>query len=186
MLRKNPSGISPQVSEKAFIDPTAIICGHVVIEDNVFVGPYAVIRADEVNAQGQMEPIVIQRDSNIQDGVVIHSKSGAAVTIGQRTSIAHRSIIHGPCTVGDDVFIGFNSVVFQSHVHDGCVVRHNCVIDGLDLPAKMHVPPMTNIGPHFDLKQIAQVPPDYSSFSESVVAANNWLVEGYKKLANEL
>lgn len=186
MLRKNPSGISPQVSEKAFVDPTAIICGHVIIEDNVFVGPYAVIRADEVNAQGKMDPILIQRDSNIQDGVVIHSKSGAAVTIGQRTSIAHRSIIHGPCTVGDDVFIGFNSVVFQSHVHHGCVVRHNCVIDGLDLPAKVHVPPMTNIGPHFDLAQIEQVPPDYSSFSESVVAANHWLVEGYKKLANEL
>ena len=75
MLRKNPSGLSPQVSEKAFIDPTAIICGHVIIEDNVFVGPYAVIRADEVDADGKMEPIIIQRDSNIQDGVVIHSKS---------------------------------------------------------------------------------------------------------------
>lgn len=186
MLRKNPSGISPQVSEQAFIDPTAIICGHVIIEENVFVGPYAVIRADEVDANGQMEPIVIQRDSNIQDGVVIHSKSGAAVTIGERSSIAHRSIIHGPCTVGDDVFIGFNTVIFQSHVHDGCVIRHNCVVDGLDLPAQLHVPPMTNIGPHFDLRQIAQVPADYSSFSESVVSANNWLVKGYKRLANEL
>jgi carbonic anhydrase/acetyltransferase-like protein (isoleucine patch superfamily) len=186
MLRKNPSGLSPQVSEKAFIDPTAIICGHVIIEDNVFVGPYAVIRADEVDADGKMEPIIIQRDSNIQDGVVIHSKSGAAVTIGQRTSIAHRSIIHGPCQVGDDVFIGFNSVVFRSHINNGCVIRHNCVIDGLDLPPTMHVPPMTNIGPDFDLNQIEQVPPDYSSFSESVVAANNWLVEGYKKISNEL
>ncbi|MDO6563418.1 DapH/DapD/GlmU-related protein [Amphritea sp. 1_MG-2023] len=186
MLRKNPSGLSPDVSTKAFIDPTAIICGHVIIEDNVFVGPYAVIRADEVDAAGHMEPIIIQRDSNIQDGVVIHSKSGAAVTIGQRTSIAHRSIIHGPCKVGDDVFIGFNSVVFRAHIHDRCVIRHNCVIDGLDLPFKLHVPPMTHIGPDFDLNQIEQVPPDYSSFSESVVAANHGLIEGYKKIANEL
>lgn len=186
MLRRNPSGDTPEVSEKAFIDPTAVICGRVIIEDNVFVGPYAVIRADEVDEQGEMQPITIRRDSNIQDGVVIHSKSGAAVTIGERTSIAHRSIIHGPCEVGDDVFIGFNSVVFRSHVHNGCVIRHNCVIDGLDLPAKMHVPPMTNIGPNFDLNQIEQVPPDYASFSESVIAANHWLVEGYKKLSNEL
>ena len=186
MLRKNPSGLSPQVSEKAFIDPTAIICGYVIIEDNVFVGPYAVIRADEVDADGNMEPIIIKKDSNIQDGVVIHSKSGAPVVVGQRTSIAHRSIIHGPCEVGDDVFIGFNSVVFRSHIKNGCVVRHNCVIDGLDLPEQMHVPPMTNIGPSFDLEQIEQVPPDYSSFSESVVAANHYLVEGYKKIANEL
>jgi len=90
MLRRNPSGHMPQVSETAFIDPTAIICGKVIIEDNVFIGPYAVIRADEVNEQGEMQAILIKRDTNIQDGVVIHSKAGASVTIGERSSIAHR------------------------------------------------------------------------------------------------
>ena len=143
------------------------------------------IRADETDESGQMQPIIIKRDSNIQDGVVIHSKAGAAVTIGARTSIAHRSIIHGPCTVGDDVFIGFNTVVFLTEIGDGCVIRHNCVIDGMNLPDKFHVPPMTNIGPEFDLNSIDRVPPEYSSFSESVVSANHTLVEGYKKLANE-
>lgn len=186
MLRKNPSGHFPNVSEKAFVDPTAIICGKVIIEDNVFIGPYAVIRADEINDEKDMEPIIIKRDSNIQDGVVIHSKSGAAVIVGERTSIAHRSIIHGPCEVGDDVFIGFNSVVFQAKIRNGCVVRHNCVIDGLNLPEKFHVPPMTSIGPGFDLHSITKVPPEYSTFSESVVSANHYLVQGYKKLANEL
>lgn len=186
MLRKNPTGHYPQVSSKAFIDPTAIVCGNVIIEDNVFVGPYAVVRADEVNDQGEMEPIIIKRDSNIQDGVVIHSKAGAPVEIGERTSIAHRSIIHGPCTVGDDVFIGFNTVIFRTEIGNGCVVRHNCVIDGLDLPDKFHVPPITNIGPGFDLNSISKVPPEYSSFSESVVSANHTLVEGYKQVMNEL
>ncbi len=121
MLRKNPTGHYPDVSAKAFIDPTAIICGRVIIEENVFVGPYAVIRADEVDENGEILPIIIKRDSNIQDGVVIHSKAGAAVTIGERTSIAHRSIIHGPCSVGNDVFIGFNSVIFRTHISPGCV-----------------------------------------------------------------
>ena len=186
MFRKNPSGFMPVVSENAFIDPTAIICGKVIIEDNVFVGPYAVIRADEVDDSGEMEPIIIKRDSNIQDGVVIHSKSGAGVIVGERTSIAHRSIIHGPCEVGDDVFIGFNTVVFQTKISDGCVVRHSCVVDGLDLPEKFHVPPMTHIGPGFDLDSISKVPPEYSTFSESVVSANHYLVRGYKKLSNEL
>lgn len=186
MLRKNPSGSLPVVSESAFIDPTAIICGKVIIEDNVFIGPYAVIRADEVDETGGMEPIIIKRDSNIQDGVVIHSKSGAAVTVGERTSIAHRSIVHGPCEIGDDVFIGFNSVVFRTKIDDGCVVRHNCVIDGLNLPEKFHVPPMTNIGPGFDLESITKVPAEYSTFSESVVSANHDLIQGYKRLANEL
>ena len=72
MLRRNPSGHMPNVSETAFIDPTAIICGKVIIEDNVFIGPYAVIRADEVNEQGDMEAIVIKRDTNIQDLSLIH------------------------------------------------------------------------------------------------------------------
>lgn len=176
----------PQVSETAFIDPTAIICGKVIIEDNVFIGPYAVIRADETNEQGDMEAIVIKRDTNIQDGVVIHSKAGASVIIGERTSIAHRSIVHGPCEVGNDVFIGFNSVVFNAVIEEGCVVRHNCVIDGLDLPQHFHVPPMTNIGADFDLNSISKVPPEYSAFSESVVSANHTLVQGYRRIANEL
>lgn len=186
MLRKNPSGIRPVVSESAFIDPTAIICGKVIIEDNVFIGPYAVIRADEIDENGEMEPIIIKKDSNIQDGVVVHSKSGALVVVGERTSIAHRSIIHGPCEVGNDVFIGFNTVVFNTKIENGCVVRHNCVIDGMNLPEKFHVPPMTNIGPGFELASISKVPPEYSTFSESVVSANHYLVQGYKKLANEL
>ena len=185
MIRKNPSGNLPKVSQEAFVDPTAIICGKVVIEKNVFVGPYVVIRADEVDANGDMQPIIIGHDSNIQDGVVIHSKDGAAVTIGARTSIAHRSIVHGPCQIGDDVFIGFNSVVFNTKIGSGCVIRHNSVIDGLDLPERFHIPPMSNIGPGFDLNTIEKVPPKYSEFSESVVSANNMLVEGYKRLSNE-
>lgn len=103
MIRKNPSGDLPRIAESAYVDKTAIICGKVVIGENVFVGPYAVIRADEVDDSGEMKPITIGANSNIQDGVVIHSKSGAAVTIGEFSSIAHRSIVHGPCTVGNRV-----------------------------------------------------------------------------------
>src|ERR1700677_4464635 len=98
MLRRNPHGDFPQVKESAYVDQTAIICGKVIIGDNVFIGPYAVIRADELDAKGELEPIIIGANSNIQDGVVIHSKAGGLVKIGEYTSIAHRSIIHGPCT----------------------------------------------------------------------------------------
>lgn len=185
MLRKNPAGHYPQVSSDAYVDNTAILCGKVIVEANVFIGPYAVIRADEINEQGDMEPIIIGRDSNVQDGVIIHSKGGARVTIGQRTSIAHRSIIHGPCSIGADVFIGFNSVLFNCEVGNGCVVRHNSVIDGCDIPERFHVPSMMRIGPGFDLSSIPKVDPEYASFSESVIAANHYLVKGYKNLSNE-
>lgn len=185
MIRRNPSGHLPVIAESAYVDSTAIICGKVIIHDNVFVGPYAVIRADEVNENGEMDPISIGANSNIQDGVVIHSKSGAAVTIGENSSIAHRSIIHGPCTVGDRVFIGFNSVLFNCTVGDGCVVRHNAVVDGCDLPTGFYVTSTQRIGPRTDLSQLPKVSVSATEFSEDVARTNIDLVRGYKSLQNE-
>ena len=63
MIRRNPSGDLPVVPESAFVDPTAIICGKVILGERVFVGPYVVIRADEVDEAGSMEPIVIGDES---------------------------------------------------------------------------------------------------------------------------
>ncbi len=183
MFRANPAGFTPQVSSTAYVDPTAMVIGHVIIEDNVFVGPYAVIRADEIDPNGNILPIIIKRDSNIQDGVVIHSLAGAAVTIGERTSIAHRAIVHGPCMIGDDVFIGFNSVVFRTQIASGCIIRHTCVIDNIDLPYPVHVPPMSNLGPGFDFTTLPELTPEYKQFSSSVVAANEYLVKGYKRIS---
>jgi len=181
----NPRGDLPQVHASAFVDPTAILCGRVVVHENVFIGPYAVIRADEVDEDGYKEPITIGADSNIQDGVVIHSKSGAAVTIGERTSIAHRAIVHGPCTVGDDVFIGFNGALFNCTVAQGCVVRHNAVLDGCRLPPDFYVPSTERIGFRTDLATIPKVTVAAYEFSEDVARTNNALVQGYKRFQNE-
>jgi len=185
MVRKNPRGDLPVIHESAYVDKTAIICGKVIIQENVFIGPYAVIRADEVKPDGDMDPIIIGAHSNIQDGVVIHSKAGGLVQIGEYTSIAHRSIVHGPCIVGNRVFIGFNSVLFNCNVHDGCVVRHNCVLDGCELPNNFYVPSTTKVNYNTDLSTIPKVSAEASDFSEDVVRANIELVQGYKKLSNE-
>jgi carbonic anhydrase/acetyltransferase-like protein (isoleucine patch superfamily) len=185
MIRRNPNGDIPQVHEAAFVDPTAILCGKVVVGENVFIGPYAVIRADEVNADGDMEPIVIGANSNIQDGVVIHCKAGGGVTIGQGTSIAHRSIVHGPCNVGDNVFVGFNSVLFNCSVGDGSVIRHNSVVEGCNVPPGFYIPSTVNIHSDDELAKIERVTPDVTGFSESVAQANNELVKGYKRIRNE-
>ncbi|NTX28589.1 carbonate dehydratase [Burkholderia pyrrocinia] len=185
MIRKNPRGDLPQIHPSAFVDPTAILCGLVIVEENVFIGPYAVIRADETDAGGRIAPIVIGAHSNIQDGVVIHSKSGASVTIGRHTSIAHRAIVHGPCKVGDGVFVGFNSVLFNCMIDDGCVVRYNAVVDGCHLPPGFYVRSTERIGPETDLAALPQVTADASEFSEDVARTNNALVLGYKHIQNE-
>lgn len=185
MIRRNPTGHLPVVHETAFVDPTAILCGKVIVEENVFIGPYAVIRADEVDEDGDMEPILIGANSNIQDGVVIHCKAGGGVTIGRNTSIAHRSIVHGPCTVGDNVFIGFNSVLFNCTVGDGSVIRHNSVVEGCSVPSGFYIPSTVNIHSDAELASIERVTPDVASFSESVVEANRELVKGYRRIRNE-
>jgi len=185
MIRKNPSGHLPVVHDTAFVDPTAILCGKIIVEENVFIGPYAVIRADEVDDNGEMEPIVIGAHSNIQDGVVILGKAGGGVTIGRSTSIAHRSIVHGPCTVGDNVFVGFNSVLFNCVVSDGSVVRHNSVVEGCTVPPGFYIPSTANIHSDADLATIERVSPQAADFSESVAQANHELVKGYKRIRNE-
>lgn len=185
MIRRNPNGDVPVVHESAFVDPTAILCGKVIVEANVFIGPYAVIRADEVDENGDMEPIVIGAGSNIQDGVVIHCKAGGGVVIGSESSIAHRSIVHGPCRVGDNVFIGFNSVLYNCTVGDGSVVRHNAVVEGCNVPARFYIPSTTNIHSDAELATIQPVTQDQTGFSESVAQANHELVKGYKRIRNE-
>jgi carbonic anhydrase/acetyltransferase-like protein (isoleucine patch superfamily) len=185
MIRRNPSGHLPVVHESAFVDPTAILCGKVIVEENVFIGPYAVIRADEVDENGDMEPIVIGANSNIQDGVVIHCKAGGGVTIGRGTSIAHRSIVHGPCTVGDSVFVGFNSVLFNCVVGSHSVIRHNSVVEGCEVPHGFYIPSTANIHCDADLATIEPVTAQAADFSESVAQANNELVKGYKRIRNE-
>ena len=184
MLRKNPRGDYPEVHESAFVDPTAILCGLIKVGPNVFIGPYAVIRADEVDENGEMEPIVIGANSNIQDGVAIHSKDGASVTIGEHTSIAHRSIVHGPCVVGSHVFIGFNSVLFNTTVGDNAVVRHNCVVDGHDIPPSFYLPSATLVSRATDLNKLKTVPDDAREFSESVMHTNVSLACAYRKVQN--
>lgn len=185
MLRKNPRGDYPVVHETAFVDPTAILCGLITVDAHVFIGPYAVIRADEVDEEGHMEPIVIGANSNIQDGVVIHSKDGAAVTIGAHTSIAHRSIVHGPCQVGGHVFIGFNTVLFNCAVGDNAVVRHNCVVDGQDIPEGFYLPSATVVTRATDLNALRGVPQAAREFSESVIHTNVNLAQAYRRIQNE-
>lgn len=56
MIRKNPRGDLPHIRESADVDQTAILCGKVIIEENVFVGPYAVIRGFYVSSTLRIGP----------------------------------------------------------------------------------------------------------------------------------
>jgi len=77
-------------------------------------------------------------------------------------------------------------VLFNCRVGARCVVRHNAVVDGCELPAGFYVPSTLRIGPSTDLAAIPRVSAAASEFSEDVARTNVELVRGYKALQNEL
>ncbi len=177
MIQRNHAGDKPRVDPTAFIHPSAVIIGNVRIGENVFVGPNAVIRADETCAEGKVEAIVIEPEVNIQDGVIIHSLGGSGVRIGRGASVAHGAVVHGPCDVGEGCFIGFNSVVFKSTLHDGVVVLHQSLVEGVTINAGMHVPSMTAVRNEADVRGLRPASAELTAFAEKVRRTNIFLAE---------
>jgi len=117
-IRPNLVGDRPRIHPDSLIDPSAQIIGNVIIEKDVFVGPLAVIRADERGPDGKVMPIVIGEEVNIQDGVIIHCHGGTSVTIGARSSVAHGVTIHGPCTIGEECFLAVRATIYNATLED--------------------------------------------------------------------
>ncbi len=179
-IRKNPNGDLPVIDPTAYIDPTAQIIGRVSIGAKVYVGPNAVIRADETDADGQVHSIEIGAESNVQDGVIIHALGGTQVTVGQRTSLAHGCVIHGPCKLGNDCFVGFRAVVYKSQLGDGGFVHAGAIIQGVDLDGNAIVSAGTTVLSQEDVKNlVTKAGETEREFNNKVVAANLTLAKGY-------
>lgn len=175
-LRPNPRGELPQVAASAFLDPSAQVVGNVRIGEEVFVGPGAVIRADEPGSS-----IEIGDRSNVQDRVVIHALEGSKVTIGSETSLAHGCIIHGPCTIGSGCFIGFGSVVFNAVLGDGVVVKHLAVVEGVEIDAGRVIALGSSVENSEKAKMLEPACEEDARFASKVVAANLSLLRGYRE-----
>ena len=178
MILQNPQRQKPHISDTAWISETAVVVGNVTIEDDVFVAPNAVIRADESGSS-----IVVGKGSNVQDNVVIHSLSKSEVVIGNSTSLAHGCIVHGPCRIGEGCFIGFGAVVFDCEIGDDTLILHNSTVRGVAIPSGKVVPDGTTITQQDDVKRVEDITPDLVEFKRSVINANMELLDGYRKLA---
>lgn len=184
-LRSDPYGNRPEVDPTAYIDATAQVIGYVRIGALVYIGPGAVIRADEADGQGKVAPIEIGSECNVQDGVIIHALAGTEVVVGRRSSLGHGCIIHGPCTVGEGCFVGFGAKLFDATLGDGVYVGMGAVIQGVELASESLVPPTAPIlSQDHVIKYISAASPADHAFMEKVVAANLSLVEGYSRLDN--
>jgi carbonic anhydrase/acetyltransferase-like protein (isoleucine patch superfamily) len=120
----------PQIHPTAFIASTAAVMGDVTIAEEASVWYQTVLRGD-------MAPIVIGSQSNIQDGTIVHVDEGVPCTVGQRVAVGHRVILHG-CTVGDDCLIAMGSVLLNGVlIGEGSVVAAGAVVpEGMQVPPK--------------------------------------------------
>jgi phenylacetic acid degradation protein len=122
-------GVVPVVDPTAFVHPSAVLIGDVVVEAGAYVGPLASLRGD-------MGAIVVGEGANVQDGCVLHCFPGRQTVLGPGGHVGHGAVLHG-CQVGADSLIGIGAVVM-----DGVVVgarafigAHSFVPADTDVPA---------------------------------------------------
>lgn len=130
MILSLPGDRTPRIDAEAWIAPGATVVGDVALEPGASVWYGAVVRADNA-------PIVIGRDSNLQDNVSAHVDPAFPLTVGARVSVGHNAVLHG-CTIEDDVLIGMSATVMNgARIGTGSLVAAGAVVtQGADIPPR--------------------------------------------------
>jgi carbonic anhydrase/acetyltransferase-like protein (isoleucine patch superfamily) len=117
------------VGAGAWTAPSATICGRVTLGALASVWFGCVLRGD-------LEPITIGPETNVQDLTVVHVDRGYPTVVGRRVTIGHRAVIHG-CSVGDEAVIGMGAVILSgSRIGAGALVAAGAVVrEGFEVPA---------------------------------------------------
>ena len=98
-------GVVPVIDSSAFVHPSAVLIGNVVVGPRCYVGPLASLRGD-------FGRIILEAGSNLQDSCVMHSFPGQDAIIEADGHVGHGAILHG-CRVGRNALIGMNSVIMD-------------------------------------------------------------------------
>ncbi len=118
-----------KVAPSAWIAPNAIVVGDVTLGDEASIWFGCVVRGD-------IAPIRIGKQSNVQDGCILHVGSTHPCILGDRVSLGHGAIVHG-ATVEDDCLIGMRATVLN-----GAVIGKGSIVGaGALVPENMVVPP---------------------------------------------
>ena len=123
-------GLSPQLPESGryWIAPDAHVIGNVRLGEDVGIWFGSVVRGDN-------DLIVIGERTNLQEGVMMHTDPGFAMTLGAEVTVGHHAILHG-CTVGDGSLIGMGATVLNgARIGAGCLVGANALVtEGKEFP----------------------------------------------------
>jgi len=122
-------GLIPVVDPTAFVSPTAVLIGDVIIGAGVYIGPGAVLRGD-------FGRITVAAGSNIQDTCVLHTLPNGDTVIEADGHIGHGAILHG-CRICRNALIGMGAVIM-----DNSVIGESAIVAAQAfIKARMQVPP---------------------------------------------
>jgi phenylacetic acid degradation protein len=111
-------GITPVVHPSAFVHPSAVLIGDVIVGAGAYIGPCACLRGD-------FGRIVVEEGANIQDTCMLHGFPGKDTVVGAEATIGHGAVLHG-CVVRRGALVGMNCVV-----NDNAEVGEDAVVAAL-------------------------------------------------------
>ena len=122
------------LSTRLVIDPSAWVAPTAVLRGEVTIGPRASVWYQAV-VRGDLAPITIGEDTNVQDGVILHVEAEGPAVVGKRVTIGHMAIVHA-ATIADDCIIAMGSRVLSG----ARVGRRSIVGAGALVPEGFEVP----------------------------------------------
>jgi len=124
-------GIRPVVDPTAFVHPSAVLIGDVIVGARCYVGPAASLRGD-------FGRIVMRAGSNLQDTCVMHGFPGTDTVIEEDGHVGHGAVVHG-ARVGRNALIGMNAVLMDNAVIGESAIVAACafVKAGMEIPPRM-------------------------------------------------
>ena len=111
-------GIIPVVHRSAYVHPSAVLIGDVIVGARAYIGPCACLRGD-------FGRIVVEEGANIQDTCMLHGFPGKDTVVGAEATVGHGAVLHG-CVVKRGALIGMNCVV-----NDNAEVGEDAVVAAL-------------------------------------------------------
>ncbi|HEY0672112.1 MAG TPA: gamma carbonic anhydrase family protein [Longimicrobiales bacterium] len=127
------NGKTPRVHSTAFVAPTAVLIGDVVIGEESSVWFGAVLRGDHPD-----HGIRVGARSSIQDNCVLHVSARGATVVGDEVTVGHGAVFES-CEIRKGALIGMNAVLLH-----GCVVGEESLVAALSVvPTGMKIPART-------------------------------------------
>lgn len=122
-------GVTPVVDPTAFVHPSAVLIGDVIVGAGCYIGPLASLRGDF----GRIE---IRAGANIQDTCVLHAYPNTDAVVEEDGHVGHGAVLHG-CIVQRNGLVGMNAVV-----NDNAVIGESAIVAAMAfVRAGMVVPP---------------------------------------------